>query len=251
MRKSSEASKKSIEVLEYDSIGGNHIRNVAAGALALAMKEGKPVHFDFNGTDVLVQPTDSRDGVVARWQTDSDAAAKAYREHPDRAKEAKERARKDAKARAAHMTEPATTEAELRDAKVPWPLTSEQLTEYIQSLVNRPHEYGTCVYAMSMAAEAAFNYVSGVLGVTGFQASMADLDFLRRTRGLKGPFLFMKAEDALYPQYDLPGRLEESMEKWKPWLKEEAGKLLASTGGTAASSVVDHWRKLAGTEKPR
>src|SRR5512141_507260 len=121
----------------------------------------------------------------------------------------------------------AKTEKEMRESKVPSIPTLEDLTEYIDSLVERPHEYGTCVYAMSMAATAAFHYVAGKLGVTGFQASCAALDVIRRTRGWEGPFLLLNAEDALYPQYDLHKRLAESMHDWREWLAEEARNKLA------------------------
>lgn len=138
-------------------------------------------------------------------------------------------------------------EQEMRAAEVPWPKSSEELTAYIEALVNRPHDYGTCVYAMSMAATAAFYYVSGKLGVTGFQASCADMDILTRTRHMKGPWMIVDGADALYPQYDLPGRLAESMEKWKPWLKEQAEKKLAEASEFPPHpDVRAHWQKLAG-----
>jgi hypothetical protein len=135
----------------------------------------------------------------------------------------------------------------LRDAKVPSPLTKEQLGEYIESLVNRSHDYGTCVYAMSMAATAAFNYVAGQLSVTGFQASCADLDILRRTRSLNGPFIILKGEDMLFPQYDLQERLAEVMVQWRPWVKEEAEKNLAKGESYVHPDVLAHWKKLATT----
>ena len=139
--------------------------------------------------------------------------------------------------------EKAQTEAEMREAKDPWPYTREQLLQYIDSLTERSHDYGTCVYALSLGALAAFNYVAHKLGVTGFQSSCADLDFLRRNRSLKGPFILLKAEDALYPQYDLREKLDEALNEWKPWLAEEAEKLLAS--GTAHPAVLAHWKNLA------
>jgi hypothetical protein len=104
-----------------------------------------------------------------------------------------------AKFEAESMVEAAQTEQQMRDAKVPWPLTKEQLVEYVESLATRTHDYGTCVYAMSMAAQAAFNYVSRMLGVTGFQASCADLDFIRRTRSMDGPFMLIKASGRPLP----------------------------------------------------
>lgn len=92
------------------------------------------------------------------------------------------------------------TEKQMRDAEVPWPDTAEELSAYVTALVDRPHDYGTCVYAMSMAAVAAFNYVARKLGVTGFQSSCADLDVLRRTRGFEWGKL-LNYDNLLYPQY--------------------------------------------------
>lgn len=239
------------EIIEFDGLtAGNHIAEVCRKAAVMAENHKKPVHFVFNDTDVTAQPGESKETLQARWTSDYEAAAKAYREHPDRITEAAERERKDKEARAAHMVETASTEKEMQEAKVPWPLTKEQLTEYIESLATRTdYGYGTCVYAVSMAATATFNYMAGVLGITGFQSGCADFDILRRTRGMGGPFILLKGEDALYPQYDLLGKLDEAMEKWKPWLKEQAVKKLAESPD-AHPNVLSHWRKLAEMEVP-
>jgi len=93
------------------------------------------------------------------------------------------------------------TEKEMRDAKVPTPKNQKELNEYISNLINQKQDYGTCCYAMSMAAEATFNYVADKLGVTGFQASCADLDFLRRTRNMEDGFAIINYNHFLYPQY--------------------------------------------------
>lgn len=90
------------------------------------------------------------------------------------------------------------TEHQLREEEVITPKSVKELTKYINDLVKQKHDYGTCVYAMSMAATAAFNYVSSELGVSGFQASCADLDFIRRSRGIKGPFMIVDLYDELY-----------------------------------------------------
>jgi hypothetical protein len=235
--------KEKRKMLELRSTAGFHISHTSEAAVKMANEHKDSVHFEFNGTHVTVQPGESPEAVVARWTADYEAAAKAWRESPERAIEEAKREADLKEKMAAHMIESAQTDAELRDARVPWPYTKEQLVEYIESLVNRDHDYGTCVYAMSMAAEAAFNYVSHRLGVTGFQSSCADLDFVRRTRLMNGPFLLIKAEDALYPQYDLTGRLVEAIEKWKPWLKEEAEKLLKDTN-QVHPDVKHHWQQL-------
>lgn len=128
------------------------------------------------------------------------------------------------------MKEVAKTEQEMRDSKVPWPQTIEELTEYINSVLGRDdHDYGTCVYAMSMAAVATFYYVSHMLGVTGFQASCADMDFLRRTRGYESGFRLTNYDDLLYPQYlnkeHFPSHKELLMENL-PQLARKAQRLL-------------------------
>lgn len=136
-------------------------------------------------------------------------------------------------------------EKQMREAEVPWLESADDLDAYIKSLVEREHDYGTCVYAMSMAAVAAFQYVAKELGATGFQASCADMDVLRRTRRMPGPFLLINGHDALYPQYDLRGRLDEFLRDAKPWLAEQAEKNLAGDIEHVAPRVLDHWQALA------
>jgi hypothetical protein len=138
------------------------------------------------------------------------------------------------------------TEEEMRDADVPTLETLEELTAYISELVNQPQDYGTCVYAMSMAATATFNYVARNLGVTGFQASCADMDILRRTRDLEGPFMLVKGENLLYPQYDIQSNVQEWIGSCTPWAAQEAKKLLASANPeNVAYNVWRHWERLA------
>ncbi len=144
------------------------------------------------------------------------------------------------------MKNEAKTEQEMRDATVPFPRTIEELTEYIQSLVDREHTYGTAVYAMSMAAVAAYNYVAHKEGTTGFQASCADLDILRRNRMLNCPFMIIKGDDMLYPQYDIHGKVNETLASWSDWAAETAAKKLKDSPD-ACESVKAHWRKLAET----
>lgn len=132
----------------------------------------------------------------------------------------------------------------MREAQAPTPETVEELAEYVRSLVDREHDYGTCVYAMSLAAVAAFNHVAHKLGVTGFQASCADLDIIKRTRRMKGPFIVLDGADLLYPQYDLRARLDEFItEVEQEWAPDEARKLLAEERGVEA--VRAHWERLA------
>lgn len=138
------------------------------------------------------------------------------------------------------------TETEMRESDAPWPESNAELSSYVGSLVEQEHDYGTCVYAMSLAATAAFRYVARKLGCTGFQASCADLDVLRRTRRIEGPFIVISARDMLYPQHDVRDRLEKFIEDSKPWLAEQAKANLNGDTSLAAPEVVSHWKGLAG-----
>lgn len=137
-------------------------------------------------------------------------------------------------------------EQEMRNAEVLTPKSLQELANYIETLQGHEHDYGTCVYAMSMAATAAFNYMASALGVTGFQASCADLDIIRRTRHMEGPFILLKAEDMVYPQYDLHKKLDEFMIESAPWVKEQASIKLRDTNKEFTHpDVIAHWESLA------
>lgn len=140
---------------------------------------------------------------------------------------------------------PGMSEEAMRDATVPTPKTRRELDAYIHGLVDRQHDYGTCVYAMSMAAVAAYNYVAHQLGVTGFQASCADLDILKRTRGMKYGFRLVDYENLLYPQYaDKIHGYWDLVAEQRDHLRVEAKRLLAE-GGQVAPEVRRHWEFLA------
>lgn len=137
------------------------------------------------------------------------------------------------------------TEFEMRDAEVPTPDTPYALMGYIEGLAEADHDYGTSAYAASMAAVAAFNYVAHRLGLTGFQARAAELDFLRRTRRLEGPFMIVDAERALYPQYNLHATLDEFLNEARPWLQERAHMDLQEDTDRVHPNVLEHWESLA------
>jgi hypothetical protein len=144
----------------------------------------------------------------------------------------------------------APAEAEMRESEAPTPESPEDLAGYVRGLVERPHDYGTCVYAMSLAAVAALNLVASKLGVTGYQAFCADLDVLRRTRRVEWGRL-LNFEDLLYPQY------RNKFQGWDELLEENRGRLaelasekLAGNPG-AAPAVLAHWRALAANGGPK
>lgn len=143
-------------------------------------------------------------------------------------------------------------EAAMRDGEAEWPKTVEDLAAYVERLAGGQHDYGTCVYAMSLAAVAAFNLVAHKLGVTGFQASCADIDILRRTRRYAGPFAIIGSDKMLYPQYDIRAEVAQMLDGWAPWAADAARKKLAERNlASCAGAVVDHWQMLAASCPPR
>jgi hypothetical protein len=89
------------------------------------------------------------------------------------------------------------TEDELAKMAAPAPQTVLDLQEFITTMTTREQTYGTCVYAVSLCALATFNYVAHQLGITGFQASCADLDIMGKRRDLIHGFYLLDANNLL------------------------------------------------------
>lgn len=141
------------------------------------------------------------------------------------------------------------SEQELREADAPWPKTMDELTGFITALTERDHNYGTCVYAMSFSAVAAMYYAAHLLGVTGFQAGCAELDFLQRTRNLEGPFMIVNVANMIYPQYNIVGDLQEYIAESMPRIRDMAREKIATTpSDNVHPDVWAHWQKLANGE---
>jgi len=140
---------------------------------------------------------------------------------------------------------PGMNEQELRNAEMPWPKTPGELIDYVLKVCEEnKDDYGTAVYAISLSAVAAFNFASHLVGASGCQASCADLDIIRRTRGLKCPFAIIKAQDMLYPQSNIQMNVERLLEEWAPWAKEAAQKKLQTDDEFASVGVIKHWMAL-------
>ena len=88
--------------------------------------------------------------------------------------------------------------------------------------------YGKCVEAMWRAAYMAHELVASRLGVTGFQHGMSSLHLLGALRSLEGPYMIVDASQALYPQYDLVGKVQNFLagQDVCSWLAREASKKL-------------------------
>ena len=142
------------------------------------------------------------------------------------------------------MKEKAKTKKEMSEATVPWLKTTDELVEYINSLTDREHDGGTIPYAMSMAAMAAFYYVSRKLKASIMQGSVAGRDLIRRQRQIEGPFILIDSADMMFPGSDPHKKLADAMKIWRTWIAGEAKRLLKEQ--PKASPVAKaHWERLA------
>jgi hypothetical protein len=227
---------------------GEHIIDAIKRVLALAVENEVDYVLSFNEADVLISPTSTVEAACKAYDHNVEESHRAWEASPEGKEHARVAAEEEAKERKREAAGPVHVEADMQKEKPPWCKTVEELAAYIESQVNGKHDYGTCVYAMSLAAEAAFCYVAGQLSVTGMQASCADLDLFRRTRGLKGPFMVVLAEQLLYPQYDQDEEIREARKSWKPWLRERALEKIRQNDADefkAHPQVLAHWKKLA------
>lgn len=120
----------------------------------------------------------------------------------------------------------------------------------LDAICEGPHDYSTSAEAMVTAMVTAGNYVASRLGLTGFQASWAALNAYAKIMDYDCPIIVFKADDLLYPQYDLPGRLADWMHECKPWLAAQARQKLAGDTASVVEPVMRRWKKLAAYEPP-
>jgi hypothetical protein len=139
-------------------------------------------------------------------------------------------------------------EKEMRERKAVSPNSFNALKTEIGMLLNNNNDYGQAVYAISLACVATFNFMAKELGITGFQASCADLDILRRTRRMENGFKILNFDRLLYPQYvdefniTYEKLLSDNIENLSLAAKK---KLEEMEDFPAHPDVVKHWEKIS------
>lgn len=139
-------------------------------------------------------------------------------------------------------------EKEMEKRKAVNPETVEELNNEIEMLLNNNNDYGEAVYAISLASVATFNFMAKKLAITGFQASCADLDILRRTRHMENGFKILNFDRLLYPQYiDEFNITHEKLlnENIKHLSLAAKKKLEEHKCFPAHGDVIRHWEKIA------
>jgi hypothetical protein len=235
------------ESKSFEAEPGEMLHDALTRASVLAGDTNEPVAFDFNGVTHEVLPMEPEESWRKRA---SERAGFPVLNREESAKQASDDLDRMAKEHAdAIAAAGVMTEAQMRDADVPWIKTEEEFVAYVRSLADRPQDYGTCVYAMSMAAIAAKNYVAGKLGVTGFQAGAADMDFLKRARHMKHGFRVIDYGDLLYPQYwdaeRTPVYQAVLRDRTTRALFAQAAANLIAKSPSASRDVIAHWTHLA------
>jgi hypothetical protein len=142
-------------------------------------------------------------------------------------------------------------EEELKNYKAPSLKTKDELDKLIETLSRRIQTYGTCVYAASIVLQATAHYMDHILGLTGFQASCVDIDFVSKRRLLKHGFRIIDYEKLLYPQfYNSNSYFTLSAERLLydniHILAIEANRLLieqeSNNVPSATNDVINHWK---------
>lgn len=236
---------------EIEGRPGEWVKEAAARAVAEAKTDGEPRILIFNSARLAVEAHSTADEICAAYDAFCEEQHKAYMASERVAEREREAAIKEEKRRqefaALVETVKAADEKALRESPDPWPYSMDELTAYVKALNERQHGYGTCVYAMSLSAVAAFNYTAHSLGTTGFQSSCADLDILRRTRSLKGGFQIVDFDKLLYPQCineDNFPTVQTLLHKHRDELAKRAQEHL-NDSADAHPNVVAHWKRLA------
>lgn len=125
-------------------------------------------------------------------------------------------------------------------------MTAEKLPEFIRHLTeDYSHDYGTIIKAMGAAAIAAVNAIdnSDQGGITGFQASCLNLEFLRNWyyTSNKCGLRLIDYDKMLYPQYyDRFNTI--SATTWKKI--QETAKTYLNSYDLASDAVRKHWKSI-------
>lgn len=108
--------------------------------------------------------------------------------------------------------------------------------------------YNRAAEVLAEVAQLAFDYAVSQVEPSGFQASWAALDFVRRVQRIEGPFSLVRADDYLYPQYD--GKVKDWLEGEgvRDYLRDQAqAKITAASTSPRNPSrgVLERWSLLA------
>lgn len=130
------------------------------------------------------------------------------------------------------------------------PSSWEEMTQYMEGLESKPHDYQSIAEALSEATLTFFNYFAYKHGMTNWQTSWADLDFIQKVRRMEAGVMIIDPAKMLYPQYDLRKDLDKYLAESKPRLAKLAKERLDKESDRFLSdNVKRRWMELASYAK--
>lgn len=122
-----------------------------------------------------------------------------------------------------------------------------ELAKRIEELKPEGLSYGTSAEAAIDITYDTFMLAAKKLGLTGFQAGCCAMELLAKINCIEGPFIYLKAQDLCYPQYNLHQKLEDFIQESQPWVKEQCQKNLSEIKYVTYihPDVIKHWKEKA------
>ena len=115
----------------------------------------------------------------------------------------------------------------------------------MRTLLKKEHDYTSAMKVTARLTYEFFDYVASKLGLSGFQASWAQLEFLKLARHYEHGFMIVDFGNVLYPQYyhdrkHFPSAKQILMDNLD-YFKKQAEKLLKERP-CAHPEVRKHWK---------
>lgn len=127
------------------------------------------------------------------------------------------------------------------------PETLEDFIKMVEAVEGSHHTYETIADSLTDLTVAFFNYFASKHGMTGWQASWAQLQFIKKTRNMEAPFMIVDSSKLLYPQYDILVDVERFLEESKPELAKIAQERLdeLKDDDLISLNVLERWKEIS------
>lgn len=124
--------------------------------------------------------------------------------------------------------------------------TIEDLAAFIKNVEeNYNYDYGVAPRSIAQATAAVAWYLTGKMGITGFQAGFVMWDFIKdwQYSGNECGLRIVNYDDMLYPQHDDKFEKTISLSVWSN-LKKQAKKNLEERSEHTHPAVLAHWQSI-------
>lgn len=129
--------------------------------------------------------------------------------------------------------------------------TIASLGDFVGSMMNQQHDYGTVCHAIAASTMAGFyaaDHHEEQGGITGAQAGMIGGIIVGKLMMIDGPFRIVDYEKLLYPQHEKHFTISLSKSSWE-WVQQIAQDAWDESAN-GAPSVRAHWDSIIRGEVP-